>query len=397
MGLEIRQPGPDEMTAIRELAVLSFNVPVEWARSGALPKAHPEHYLCAYEDARLLATTRDIPMRQWFGGRPIPTAGVASVATTPEARGTGLGGELMRALLRRARDRGAAVTTLFPATVPFYRRLGYEFGGTWTVYEARLADLPRAQTKVEVALLEGNDVSELRECYRRWASARTGPVEGDDDDWWTDRVLSRWVRDAATRAVVARGETGVEGYASFELRSRGHWQGFNVECTHLVAQTPHALAALLAYFRGYRGVGESLLWQGPQNEPAALLFDEEVMRVREQFRYMTRVLDVSAALEARGYPAGVSGEVVVEVDDDLFEENRGPFRLSVEDGKGRVERVDDGSSAMRLSIRALSGLYAGYLSPLDLAAVGAVDGDHPSAGLLGSLFSGPPPFTLDHF
>jgi len=99
VSVEIRQPGEDEQTAIRELAVLSFNVPASWVRAESGPASHPEHYLCAYDDGRLLATTRDIPMRQWFGGRPVPAAGVASVAVQPEARGTVVGDWLMRALL----------------------------------------------------------------------------------------------------------------------------------------------------------------------------------------------------------------------------------------------------------------------------------------------------------
>ena len=119
------------------------------------PTFHPEHYLCAFDRGRLVATTRDIPMQQWFGGRPVGAAGIAAVATVPEARGTGVGDRLMRELLRQARDRGAAVTSLFPATVPFYRRLGYEYGGLWTTYRARLSDLPRGQGATTIELFEG--------------------------------------------------------------------------------------------------------------------------------------------------------------------------------------------------------------------------------------------------
>ena len=393
---EIRIPAVGEEPAIRELAVLSFNVPASWARDAAGPSFHPEHYLCAYDGARLLATTRDIPMLQWFGGRPVATAGVASVATVPELRGTGLGDRLMRVLLQRARDRGAVVTSLFPATVPFYRRLGYEYGGTWTAYAARLTDVPRGVSDVAVEEFDGDDVTELRSCYRTWASSRTGPVEGDGDDWWTDRVLMRWIRDSATRAVVARGAGGVEGYAAFRLVSRGHWQGYDIECSHLVATTPGALSALFGYFRRFRGVGEHVVWLGATNDPATLLFDEDRSEIRQQWRYMTRVLDVAGALEGRGYPQGASGELVIEVDDPQFEENRGAFRLTVDDGKPRVERTD-ADGALRLSIRALSGLYAGQLAPADLAAVGMLDGDHPSAGFAATLFAGPPPFMQDHF
>jgi predicted acetyltransferase len=390
---DFRIPTEDDERAIRELAVLSFNIPARWIEAGAGPKFHPEDYLCAFEGGRLVATTRAIPMQQWLGGRPVPMAGVASVATMPEARGTGVGDALMRALLQKARDNGQVVTTLYPATVPFYRRLGYEFGGTFTTYQAALPTVPRSSAGADVELFESNDVSELRACYRAWAAGRTGPIEGDGDDWWIDRVLNRWYRESVQRAVVVRGDAGVEGYASFSLESQGRWKGFDVECSHLVALTPASLSALLGYFRRYKGVGAGLRWQGPPNDTAALLFDEETMRVHEQFRYMTRVLDVAGALEGRGYAESVSGELVIGVDDPQFEENRGAFRLIVQDGTGKVERTDAEPDA-GFSIRAFSALYGGYLSTGDLAQAGLMDRSHDQ---LSELFAGPPPFMQDHF
>jgi predicted acetyltransferase len=137
-----------------------------------------------------------------------------------------------------------------------------------------------------------------------------------------------------------------------------------------------------------------LRWRGAANDASALLFDEETMRVEEQFRYMTRVLDVPGALEARGYPESVSGQVVLDVDDPQFVENRGAFRLTVQDGTGKVERTEAEPDSVRLSIRALSALFAGYASTTDLATGGMLDRRNT---LLSELFAGPPAFMLDHF
>jgi predicted acetyltransferase len=392
--MEFRRPTEADSQAIRELAVLSFNVPVSWAR-GKAPPLRTEHYLCAYEGDLLLGTTRDIPMLQWFGGRPLPAAGVASVATVPERRSTGLGNELMRALLTRARERGAVVTTLYPATVPFYRRLGYEYAGTQTIYDAPLSELPRGSGETTVERFEGDDVRELRACYRAFAEGKTGLVEGDDDEWWTSRVLAHWIDDVATRAVVARGPDGVEGYATFSIETRGDWKGFDVDCMHLVATTPRALVDLTGYFRRYKGVGRGLVWQGPPNEPLGLLVAEETINLKHHSRYMSRVLDVHGALEGRGYPEAVSGEAVIAVDDPLFEENQGAFRITAESGKVRVERTDE--PGLRIAIGALSALFSNYVSPADLAAVGTIDGRHRSVGFLSALFAGPAPWMIDHF
>lgn len=68
-------------------------------------------------------------MNQWFGGRPVPVQAIAMVAVDPALRGSGFGNALMQALLREGRQAGAALAVLCPATLPFYRRLGFGRGG----------------------------------------------------------------------------------------------------------------------------------------------------------------------------------------------------------------------------------------------------------------------------
>jgi predicted acetyltransferase len=395
MSVEFRQPTEDNQDEIRRLAVLAFNVPRSWVEHG--PPLRVDQCLCAFDGDRLVATSRDIPMVQWFGGRPLRSAGISGVATLPERRGTGIGDDLIRALLQRARDRGAVVTSLFPATVPFYRRLGYEYAGTWTVYESRLTDLPRAprDAGVEVEEFRDDDLDAVRECYRRFAEEKTGLVEGEDADWWWNRIFVRWMKDVETRTVVVRGADGVEGYASFSLESRGQWKGFDLDCTHLVAVTGRAWRMLLGSLRRYRGVGHGIAWQGPPADPVGLVLEEESARIQKQFRYMSRLLDVESALRERGYPQEVSGEVVLSIEDPLFEDNHGPFRLIVESGKASVERVDDAGAV--LPIGALSSLFSGYVSPRDLASVGAIEAPDASLDALSTLFAGPAPWLLDHF
>ena len=66
----------------------------------------------------------------------------------------------------------------------------------------------------------------------------------------------------------------------------------------------------------------------------------------------------------------------------------------MEQCRAKVERTDGGKDAARLSIRALSALYAGYLSTRELAEAGLMDRPDDE---LSDLFAGPPPFMQDHF
>ena len=56
------------------------------------------------------------------------------------------------------------------------------------------------------------------------------------------------------------------------------------------------------------------------------------------------------------------------------------FRLTVEDGKARVERTD-ARGGLAMSIGSLSALFTGYVSPADLVRVGALP-SHPANAVL---------------
>jgi predicted N-acetyltransferase YhbS len=60
-------------------------------------------------------------MRQYWLGRPVPMAGIAAVKVAPEHRGRGIGRSLMTEVLHLIDQRGYALSTLYPATMPIYR------------------------------------------------------------------------------------------------------------------------------------------------------------------------------------------------------------------------------------------------------------------------------------
>ena len=200
------------------------------------------------------------------------------------------------------------------------------------------------------------------------------------------------------RVVVARGVSGIEGYASFTF---GSDQGpldfeYSINCRHLVATSVEGWATLLSYLRGFRGLGRTLKFTGPAAHPVALLVEEQRVRPAWSFQWMLRLLDVVAALEGRGYPP-VSVEMVLAVEDALFPENRGPWRVVADGGVVSVERVagDERARVRPISIGTLSSLYSGFLSAADAVALGLVD--EAAAPGLARLFGGPAPWMYDFF
>jgi len=353
---------------------------------------------CAFEGDLVLGVAAERRFRQWFGGRELEMCGIWGVATLPEHRGKGLATLLVGGLLREARERGAPLSALYPAILRPYRRLGYELAGTYTTHRVLLDDLPSGDGPLPVQeYLRERDLDAVRACYRRAVAEQNGPIDSEDR-WWPERIMSHPIPDEQHRAVVARGEDGsVEGYAAFVYeKDEGDLDlSFRLDCKHFVASTIEGLTSLVGYVRGFRGVGVALQFPGPPADPLAMLVEEQRVKPSWTFRWMLRVLDVPAALEGRGYPP-VSGEAVIGVEDEMFPDNSGPWRISAEGGKVEVSGAD-GERVRPVSIGTLSSMYSGFLSPFDAVRLGLMDADDPAVPVLARLLSGPAPFMLDWF
>src|SRR5690606_10205672 len=109
-----------------------------------------------------------------------------------------------------------------------------------------------------------------------------------------------------------------------------------------------------------------------------------------QLRWMTRVLDVQAAIESRGFAPELRGQLVIEVRDDLLEAQSGAYTVKIEGGAARVER--GGTPELKVGVGALASLYTGHLAAEELAMLGTADGAPDDLARATALFSGPAPW-----
>jgi predicted acetyltransferase len=336
------------------------------------------------------ATAVPIPMGQWFGGRRVGMAGVGGVGVAPGARGGGTATRLMQRLLHELRGQGFPLSVLYPATQTLYRRVGYEQAGAR--YEIRMEthSLDFKERSLQVRPVKPADLPVIQELYRRHASSRQGYLDRGPYVW--DRVFHP--RSETAYGFLVEGAQGVEGY-TWLVRRRKVDLIQEIFLTDIVASTPAAARRLLNFLGDHRSLAREVVWTGGPADPLLMLLREQSYQVKLLFHWMVRVLDVPSALESRGYPAGISGTLHLQVEDDLFPENRGNFTLEVTGGMGRVQR--GGSGLLRLDVRALAPLYTGFLSPEALRSVGALAADEDSLRLAGALFSGTAPALPDMF
>jgi predicted acetyltransferase len=244
---------------------------------------------------------------------------------------------------------------------------------------------------LHVRPIQESDQPVIQELYRRHASTRQGYLDRGPYVW--DRVLNPRGESAAYGFLV-EGASGVEGYLYLVRRRKPDLQQ-ELFLSDFVAPTPAAGRRLLSFIGDHRSLAREVVWTGSPADPLLLLLPEQTYQVKLLFHWMMRVLDVPAALEARGYPQGVSGTLHFELEDELFPDNRGGFILEVSGGTGHVRR--GGGALMRMDIRAFASLYTGFLTPEALRSVGALVADDATVRLATTLFSGPAPALPDMF
>jgi predicted acetyltransferase len=402
--MEIRPPTEDERDQVVSVLRASLNLPRANLEERG-PMIPLSELRCALDGDRVVSVAGGRSFRQWFGGHELPMSGIWGVGTLPEHRGTGLASRAIGQILTQAREDGVPLSVLYPATLRPYRRLGYELAGTFTEHRVPLDDLPRMEdgsgSGSGLGVVEydpAHDLEDVRACYRRSIGDANGPIDSDSPAWWPQRIMGFGTKEQNHRAVVARGPDGIEAYASFVLeKAPGDLDvSFLIECRHFVFSTTRGLGSILAYFRGFRGLGQALQFTGPPADPLAVLVEEQRVKPEWIFRWMLRLLDVPGALTGRGYPP-VSGEAVIAVDDEMFPDNHGPWTVRADGGAVTITPADAGVSPQPIGIGTLSSMYSGYLSPFDAVRLGLLDSEDPAVPFLAKLFSGSAPWMHDFF
>jgi len=126
-----------------------------------------------------------------------------------------------------------------------------------------------------------------------------------------------------------------------------------------------------------------------------MLIDEQALIQRFRFQWMLRVLDVPGALTARGWP-GIDANAIFAVDDPMFPDNAGPWRLSVSDGEATVDPVSPAEAARSprpIPIGAFSSMFTGFLRVADAVRLGILDRDDSATPAFARLLSGPDPWS----
>jgi predicted acetyltransferase len=308
----------------------------------------------------------------------VPCAGVTVVGTLPTHRRRGLLTRMMRAQLDDIRERGEPIAALFASEETIYGRYGYGLASlrhqvtlprTWA---AMRADAPPRVGSVR--LIESDEATRvLPRVYERVRKSTPG-FPSRSKDWWELRRL----RDEPDGRPVGAGPLNfalfeLDGrptaYAIYRLAQReeqGHWT-HRLRVSEAIATDVTGMREIWRFLFGIDWVDEIVAWLLPVDHPLMHMVARlDRLDLTVETGLWVRLVDVGAALSARGYAA--DGRVTFDVRDDFGPWNAGTWTLA-----NGVARRSTRAADLRLDVTALGATYLGGFSFTQLARAGLVE------------------------
>lgn len=328
------------------------------------------------------------PCKVNIHGKIFDMGGVTGVGTYPEYANMGLMNDLIIEALKKMRQAGQYVSYLFPYSIPYYRRKGWEIISDHMTYSFKDTQLPK---HVDVpGFVERLDVTDedVKLVYDRYAHQMHGALIRNKIEW--DEYW-RWENeDERTAAVYYDSDNQPQGCLFYWVEG----DIFHIkEAFYLTQEAKHGLWNFVgAHFSMIDEVrGDSYL-----NEPIAFeLEDSYIVETIEPY-YMARIVDVAEFLKTYPWDDEIRPFHFI-VKDATAEWNNGVFGVR-QNVNNEIEVVKDPiGDAVELDIRTLSTMLMSYKSPAYLHKTERLKTNAKTLRLLEKLIPTKKPYFSDYF
>lgn len=391
MALETRVLHADEWDVWYDQLELAFGGVPESAEERELYRSltETERSLGVWDGGTCVGTAGAFSFRLSVpGGVLVPAAGVTMVGVSPTHRRRGVLTSLMRRQLDDVRAGGEPLAVLTASDPAIYGRFGY---GTAAYSMSVEIDTTRVRLRVppgtdDVRLRLVDPRKALADCERVYAALVAGRpgMPARQPGWELQSLLdpesSRGGGSPLKCVVAERADGEVVGYARYRVKPDWDLTGSDgrVDVHDLDALDPAVYAALWRYVFSIDLTWTVRAVKRPADDALLhLITDVRRSQVRLRDSMHVRLVDLPAALAARGYGAPL--DVVLEVEDAFCPWNAGRWRLSVgADGAAVCTRTEDPAD-LELSARELGAVYLGGITLNSLGAAGLVREVRPGA------------------
>ncbi|MFE3205788.1 enhanced intracellular survival protein Eis [Embleya sp. NPDC059237] len=343
-------------------------------------------------DGRVVAGGLGLLVPQFFGGRPVPAACMASGCVAPEERGHHLAAHMLDQRIHPLREQGAVLATLWTTSTGYARRHGWEAPTEVFTRTVPTDDLKRAFPVTDHEITHGASPA-TRALQHELAARHNGPILRPD--WWDG-----WKQDKHDLATYRFHPPGQNPTGLVSLAFADHaTEGTRLVVHDLWAADDRTAAAVFAFLGRHNSRIRTVEFQRtglpPHPRPLHHLHRHGNATARSWHPWMLRVLDIPAAVRLRGWPDDVHLTLTLEVDGhDHTPPER--FILRITAGTGETTPTDR-EPHIRLTRGQFAVWYAGGHPTPHAAAMAGVRGISHDLAALVRATTEREPWLPDHF
>ena len=165
-----------------------------------------------FDNDTLVSQVAVYPMHVRIFGQTYAMGGLTGVGTYPEYSNMGLMHKLLEQAPKNMKERGQDICYLYPYSIPYYRRKGWEIISDKISYEIKDYQLPKNhQVPGDVRRVD-TEGEELKETYKRYAMRTHGAILRDDLAW---NEYWLWDSDDIMAAVYYNEKNEPDGYVIY--------------------------------------------------------------------------------------------------------------------------------------------------------------------------------------
>lgn len=342
-----------------------------------------------FDGDKLVSQVAVYPFQVRIFNKTYDMGGLTGVGTFPEYSNQGLMHKLLYQALEKMREKKQSISYLYPYSIPYYRRKGWEIISDKIIFEVKDYQLPKnKQVPGEIGRvdIENDDV---KKAYERFALQTHGAMLRGDlawDEYW------RWDLDDLMTAVYYSDNGQPDGYVLYWVAD----EVFHIKDMIFVNEA--ARSGLWNFISAHFSMISKVVGNIHMDEPLAFLLEDADIREVISPYYMARIVDLEQFIAQYPFkPDTKEREWTFALDDPLLSWNQGTFRLCINpDGNGEVSRTARRSSA-RIDIQTMTTMLLGYKRPDYLHKIGRIACSPETVDMLEDAIEQQTPYFSDYF
>lgn len=342
-----------------------------------------------FDGDKLISQVAVYPLKVRIFNRTYDMGGLTGVGTYPEYANQGLMHKLLDQALKNMKKNNQTISYLFPYSIPYYRRKGWEIISDKITFEINDYQLPKRKPVHGEVVRVDVESKEVKDAYNRFAIQTHGALLRDDLAW-NEYLL--WDSDDLMAAVYYNEHNIPDGYVLYWIRE----EIFHIK--DMIFVNEEARSGLWNFISAHFSMITKVIGNTYTDEPLAFLLEDADIKESISPYFMARIVDLKQFIEQYPFkPDTIEREWIFTMDDPFLDCNQGTFRLTISrDGKGEVVRVTTKTND-RIDVQTMTTMLLGYKRPAYLHKIGRLVCNGETLDMLEDAIEQQTPYFSDYF